>query len=634
MTNMTDYQNLIALSRYARWREHDGRREFWDETVARYVYYWADKGLLDAKTARKIQEAIQGLEVMPSMRALWTAGEALDRDHMAGYNCAFLSVDDPRAFDEALYVLCCGTGLGYSVERQEIAKLPVVAEDFHPTDTTIVVADSKIGWAKAFRQLIAMLYAGEVPQIDYSRVRAAGVRLKTFGGRASGPRPLKDLFEFTVRTFQKAAGRKLSSIECHDLMTKVGEIVVVGGVRRSAMISLSNVSDDRIRKAKSGQWWVEHPHRALANNSAAYTERPDFQVLQDELRSLYDSFSGERGIFNREAAKKKAARNGRRDEAKVMGVNPCAEILLRSAQTCNLTEVVVRSDDTLEGLKSKVEMAAILGTLQSTLTNFRYLRKVWRDNCEEERLLGVSLTGIMDHPVLNGSQGDEELKEWLTKMREHAVSTNAKWADKLGIQRSAAITTVKPSGTVSQLVDSASGIHPRYSKHYIRTVRQDNKDPITQFLIDQGVPSEPCVMKPTTTTVFSFPMAAPDGALTAGEVGTIDQLELAKAYSEHWAEHTVSLTAYYTDDSWFDLCSWVHKNWDSMIGMSFLPHDGGTYQQAPYQAITQEEYEAAKAGFTSVDWTKLPDYEKGDTTNGARELACTGGQCEIVGSGG
>ncbi len=627
MSNMTDYQRLIAASRYARWREEDGRREFWDETVARYAHYWADKGLIDTKMARRIQEAVEGLEVMPSMRALWTAGPALDRDNVAGYNCAFLSVDDPRAFDEALYVLCCGTGLGFSVERQEIAKLPDVAEEFHDTDTTIVVADSKVGWAKAYRQLIAMLYAGEIPKHDVSRVREAGARLKVFGGRASGPAPLVDLFEFTTRIFKGAAGRKLNSLECHDLMTKIGEIVVVGGVRRSAMISLSNVSDDRMRKAKSGQWWTDHGQRALANNSAAYTERPDFQVFQDEMRSLYDSFSGERGIFNREAAKLKTAKYGRRDPSQIMGVNPCAEILLRSGQMCNLTEVVIRPNDSLDDLLAKVELAAIMGTLQSTLTNFRYLRSKWKNNCEEERLLGVSFTGICDHPVL--SKVSSEARDWLSFLREYAVQVNAKWADKLGVQHSAAITTVKPSGTVSQLVDSASGIHPRYSPYYVRTIRQDNKDPMTDFLIAQGVPHEPCVMKPDTTTVFAFPVKSPDCALTVDDVGTIDQLELAKMYGECWAEHTVSLTAYYTDSSWFDLCSWAYNNWDHMIGMSFLPHDGGTYKQAPYQAIDSHKYELLVEEMPVINWDELPKYERGDTTEGAKTLACVGSSCEI-----
>ena len=626
-----DYETLIAKSRYARWLDDEGRREDWPETAARYATYWSDREVIDTKTANKIRDAITNKHVMPSMRALWTAGEALDRDNVAGYNCAYLAVDDPRAFDEALYVLCCGTGLGFSVERQEVKKLPVVAEEFHPTDSTIVVADSKIGWAKAFRQLIAMLYAGEMPQVDYSRVREAGARLKTFGGRASGPAPLKDLFEFTTHIFRNAAGRRLSSIECHDIMCKVGEIVVVGGVRRSAMISLSNVSDDRMRKAKSGQWWMENGHRALSNNSAAYTERPDFQVLQEELKSLYDSFSGERGIFNREAAQKKAAKNGRRDAEQSFGVNPCAEILLRSGQMCNLTEVVIRSTDSLEDLCNKVEIAAIMGTLQSTLTDFRYLRSKWKKNCEEERLLGVSFTGICDHPVMSGRKtvGKNTLENWLNVLREHAVAVNKKWADKLGIEQSTAITTVKPSGTVSQLVDSASGIHPRYAPYYIRTVRQDNKDPLTQFLKDQGVPNEPCVMKPDTTTVFSFPMKSPTGALTVDDVGTIEQLELAKTYSNHWAEHTVSLTAYYTDSTWFDLCSWVHKNWDSMIGMSFLPHDGGTYKQAPYQAIDKETYEAALKAMPKVDWGMLPSYETEDATEGAKTLACVGGACEI-----
>ena len=626
-----DYETLIAKSRYARWLDDEGRREDWPETAARYATYWSDREVIDTKTANKIRDAITNKHVMPSMRALWTAGEALDRDNVAGYNCAYLAVDDPRAFDEALYVLCCGTGLGFSVERQEVKKLPVVAEEFHPTDSTIVVADSKIGWAKAFRQLIAMLYAGEVPKVDYSRVREAGARLKTFGGRASGPAPLKDLFEFTTHIFRNAAGRRLSSIECHDIMCKVGEIVVVGGVRRSAMISLSNVSDDRMRKAKSGQWWMENGHRALSNNSAAYTERPDFQVLQEELKSLYDSFSGERGIFNREAAQKKAAKNGRRDAEQSFGVNPCAEILLRSGQMCNLTEVVIRSTDSLEDLCNKVEIAAIMGTLQSTLTDFRYLRSKWKKNCEEERLLGVSFTGICDHPVMSGRKtvGKNTLENWLNVLREHAVAVNKKWADKLGIEQSTAITTVKPSGTVSQLVDSASGIHPRYAPYYIRTVRQDNKDPLTQFLKDQGVPSEPCVMKPDTTTVFSFPMKSPTGALTVDDVGTIEQLELAKTYSNYWAEHTVSLTAYYTDSTWFDLCSWVHTNWDSMIGMSFLPHDGGTYKQAPYQAIDKETYEAALKAMPKVDWGMLPSYETEDATEGAKTLACVGGACEI-----
>jgi len=504
-----------------------------------------------------------------------------------------------------------------------------VAEEFHDTDTMIIVADSKIGWAKAFRQLIAMLYAGEVPRVDYSRIRPAGARLKTFGGRASGPQPLRDLFEFATRIFKGAAGRKLSSIECHDLMCKVGEIVVVGGVRRSAMISLSNLSDDRMRVAKSGAWWNEHPQRALANNSAAYTERPDFQVFQEEMKSLYSSFAGERGIFNREAAKKKAAKNGRRDASHDFGVNPCAEILLRSGQMCNLTEVVVRAGDTLDMLLYKVRLATIMGTLQSTLTDFRYLRSMWRKNCEEERLLGVSLTGICDHRVLSGQEGMDTLAEWLNTMREHAVEVNAEWSKQLDIPQSTAITTVKPSGTVSQLVDSASGIHPRYSPYYVRTIRQDNKDPLTKFLIDHGVPHEPCVMKPESTTVFSFPVKAPDEALTTEQVGTVDQLELAKAYSEHWAEHTVSLTAYYTDDSWFDLCSWVHKNWDYMIGMSFLPHDGGSYKQAPYQAIDKEEYERMAALMPVLDWEELARYETEDTTEGAKTLACTGGACEL-----
>ena len=628
MTGMSDYQNYVAMSRYARWREADNRREFFDETVARYAYYWADKEMIDEATARKLQKAIQGLEVMPSMRALWTAGEALDRDNVAGYNCAFVAVDDPRAFDEALYVMCCGTGLGFSVERQHIAKLPTVSESFHNNETVIKVADSKQGWASAFRQLISLLYAGEIPSWDVSNVRPAGAKLKTFGGRASGPAPLVDLFEFTVNLFKGAAGRKLNSIECHELMCKIGEIVVVGGVRRSAEISLSNVSDDRMRNAKSGEWWNHAPHLRLANNSAAYTEKPDFQVFQKEMASLYSSYSGERGIFNREAAIKRMEKHGMRDTNHDFGCNPCAEILLRSGQMCNLSEVVIRSGDTLKDLMRKVEIATIMGTLQSTLTNFRYLRKMWQRNCEEERLLGVSFTGICDHPVMS-DHTNPELPKWLEKLRDHAVKVNKEWAEKLGINPSTALCAVKPSGTVSQLVDSSSGIHPRYSEFYARTVRGDNKDPLTQFLIDQGVPNEPCVSSPDSTTVFTFPVESPKEALTTSQVGTIDQLELSKVYGDHWCHHTVSMTGYYTDESWYDLCSWVWKHWDSMIGLSFLPHNGGTYKQAPYQEIDVSAYKALKKSMPVINWEKFNGYEVEDNTQGAKTMACVGDSCEL-----
>jgi ribonucleoside-triphosphate reductase len=629
---MNDYSTFIAASRYARWLEEEGRRETWPETVSRYVDYWCNKFELSTAIQKLMYNSIVNLEVMPSMRALMTAGPALDRDHVAGYNCAFGAIDDPRAFDELMYILLCGTGVGFTVERSVVAKLPTVAEEFSDTDTTIVVADSKVGWAKATRQLIAMLYAGEVPKVDYSRVRPAGARLKTFGGRASGPAPLEDLHLFLIDTFKAAAGEKLTDLQCHDICCKIGEVVVVGGVRRSAEISLSSPLSDRMRDAKTGQWRDQHGQRALANNSAVYDKKPDFSFFMKEMKALYESYSGERGIFSREACDNIVARNGRREVGHEWGCNPCSEIILRPAEFCNLSEVVVRHSDNLWDLLDKVEMATIFGTLQSTLTDFRYLRKVWQKNCEEERLLGVSLTGIMDHPVLNGSEGKEKLIEWLSKMVNHSIEVNKQWAAKLGIPASAAITCVKPSGTVSQLALCASGIHPAHSPFYIRTVRQDNKDPMTQFLIDQGVPYEPCVRQPDTTTVFSFPMASPDTAVFRTDVGAIGQLELWKLYQEHWCEHKPSCTVYYKDDEFFAMCQWVWDNWDIMSGVSFLPYDGGTYRQAPYQECSFEEYCEAVEAMPEIDWSKLPSYEDGDTTTGSQELACKGASCEWDGS--
>jgi ribonucleoside-diphosphate reductase alpha chain len=629
---MTDYQRFVAASRYARWLEDEQRRETWEETCRRYVDFWIGRGSLSKEQADTLFQYIYELEVVPSMRALMTAGPALERDNIAGFNCAYMAIDDPRAFDELMFVLMNGTGMGFSVERDEIKKLPVVSEDFHPTDTTIVVADSKIGWSKATRQLISLLYSGSVPKVDYSKVRPAGERLKTFGGRASGPEPLVDLHEFLVSTFKGAAGRKLTDLECHDICCKIAAIVVVGGVRRSALISLSSPTSDRMAVAKSGNWWERNGQRALANNSAVYDEKPDFQFFMNEMKSLYESYSGERGIFSREAAKLIAGRNGRRDTEHSFGCNPCSEILLRPSEMCNLSEVIVRSTDTLEQLLEKVDVATIFGTLQSTLTDFRYLRKVWRDNCEEERLLGVSLTGLMDHPVLNGSKGEAKLTEWLTKMREHAVRVNAKWATQLGIPASAAITCVKPSGTVSQLALCASGIHPNYSRYYVRTVRQDNKDPMTDFLIAQGVPHEPCVMKPDTTTIFSFPIEAPKTSVFRDKTGAIGQLNVWKAYQDHWCEHKPSITVYYKDDEFFDVCSWIWNNWEVMSGISLLPYDNGTYRQAPYQEIDKAEFDVRTKAMPTVDWDLLPAFERGDTLTGTQELSCTGGQCEIVGS--
>jgi ribonucleoside-triphosphate reductase len=622
----TDYQSFIHKSRYAKYFDDYGR-ESWDDTVTRYsTNVIGDK--VDAETKHDLEQAILGLEIMPSMRAMMTAGPALERDNTAGYNCSYLPVDDPKSFDEAMYILLCGTGVGFSVERQYISKLPEVPV-LYDSDTTVVVKDSKEGWAKAFRQVLALLWAGEIPKWDVSKVRPAGARLKTFGGRASGPAPLVELFNFAVTTFKNAQGRKLSSIECHDLMCFIGQIVVVGGVRRSAMISLSNLSDDRMRHAKSGQWWETAAHRALANNSVSYTEKPDVETFMREWLALVESKSGERGVFNREASKKQAAKFGRRDPNHEFGTNPCSEIILRPYQFCNLTEVVVRATDSVEDLERKVKLATILGTIQSTYTKFPYLRKVWRDNTEAERLLGVSLTGIMDNPLMTSK--NKGLEKTLEHLRNVAVDTNAVWAERLGIPVSASITCVKPSGTVSQLVDSASGIHARHNPYYIRTVRGDNKDPLTQFMIDQGIPAEPCVFKGDTTTVFSFPQKSPNKAVTRNDMTAIEQLETWLTYQRHWCEHKPSVTISVRDHEWLAVGAFVYEHFDEMSGVSFLPHSDHTYQQAPYQDCTKEEYEELlKLMPKRIDWSKLSEYEQEDNTVAMQTMACTGDSCEIV----
>jgi len=622
----TDYQAFIHTSRYAKYFDGKGR-ESWSETVDRYIENVIGNKV-DTDTKDEIMFAILNLEIMPSMRAMMTAGIALDRDNTAGYNCSYLPVDDPKSFDEAMFILLCGTGVGFSVEEQFISKLPEIPKLFD-SDTTIVVKDSKEGWAKAFRQLLVLLWAGEVPLWDVSRVRPAGARLKTFGGRASGPGPLVDLFNFAVKMFKEAEGRKLSSIECHDLMCKIGEIVVVGGVRRSAMISLSNLSDDRMRHAKSGNWWDNEPQRALANNSVAYTEKPDSLSFMREWMALVESGSGERGIFNREASKKQAAKNGRRDSDFDFGTNPCSEIILRPYQFCNLTEVVVRATDTVDPLARKVKLATILGTIQSTYTKFPYLRKVWTTNTEEERLLGVSLTGIMDNPVMTTK--NKGLDKTLENLRNVAVVTNAEWANRLGIPQSAAITCVKPSGTVSQLVDSASGIHARHSPYYVRTVRGDNKDPLTTFMKDQGIPSEPDVFKPDQTTVFSFPVKAPNKAVVTSDLSAVDQLKMWLMYQRHWSEHKPSVTINVKKDEWFEVGTFVYEHFDEMSGVSFLPYNEHTYQQAPYQEIDKEEYKNILVTMPkTIDWSRLSEYEKEDTTTSSQTMACTGDVCEVV----
>jgi ribonucleoside-diphosphate reductase alpha chain len=626
----TDYQSFIATSRYARWIGRFGRRESWGETVQRYMANVVAPQIGDNGLAMdEIHSAILSLDIMPSMRAVMTAGPALDRDNTAGYNCSYMPVDDPKAFDEAMFILLCGTGVGFSVERQFISKLPEVPENMFQSETTVVVKDSKEGWAKALRQVIALLYSGEIPKWDVSLVRPAGAKLKTFGGRASGPAPLVDLFQFVISKFKEAKGRKLSSIECHDIMCKIGEVVVVGGVRRSAMISLSNLSDDRMRYAKSGNWWENNPQRGLANNSVSYTEKPDAVSFLREWTALVESGSGERGIFNRQASKKQAAKNGRRKTDFEFGTNPCSEIILRPYQFCNLTEVVVRATDTIKTLEEKVRLATILGTIQSTYTRFPYLRKIWQTNTEEERLLGVSLTGIMDNPLMTTKNAG--LSQTLEHLKNVAITTNAEWAERLGVPVSAAITCVKPSGTVSQLVDSASGIHARHSAYYIRTVRGDNKDPLTQFMKDQGIPSEPDVMKPTQTTVFSFPMKAPEGAVVTADLSAIDQLEMWLAYQRHWCEHKPSVTINVKASEWFEVGAFVYKHFDEMSGVSFLPYNEHTYQQAPYQEIGKSEYEKLLAVMpAAIDWAKLADYEQEDNTSGSQTLSCVSGSCEIV----
>ena len=626
------YSQVIAKSRYSRWVEEKNRRETWEETVDRYVgnvvapkigEHDSSNGLME-----EIRQAILNLEVMPSMRMLMTAGPALERDHMAGYNCSFIAMDSPRAFDEILYILTCGTGVGFSCESKFVNKLPEVAEEFHDTDTTIVVADSRIGWASAFRELISLLYSGKIPKIDVTKVRAKGERLKTFGGRASGPQPLIDLFDYATRMFRGAAGRKLTDREVHGLVCKIGEVVVVGGVRRSALISLSDLNSDRMRTAKSGTWWEKHPEYALANNSAVYDEKPTVGAFLEEWTALYESKSGERGIYYRKGIRDKTDREGRRDSGQIVGTNPCGEIALRSAGLCNLTEVVIRPDDDAESLRRKVRIATVLGTIQSTYTDFRYVRNIWKRNAEEERLLGVSLTGIYDNEFMADG---ERVSDTLEELKEHAVEVNQEWAEKLGINPAAAITTVKPSGTVSQLVNSASGIHPRHSQYYIRSIRQDNKDPMTQFLKDAGIPNEPCVMKPDATTVFFFPVESPEGAVCRNDITPRDHLNLWSVYNKHWAEHQVSITVSVKENEWIDTAAWVFDNFEALSGVSFLPMDGGTYKQAPYQECTKEEYEELLAKMPDkLYWEVLSDYEKEDTTTGSRELACVGMSCEII----
>ena len=633
----TSYQEFIHLSRYSRWLPEKERRETWDETIARYFDFFTEhlKETVDFTLTKELrgelEQAVLGLRVMPSMRCVMTAGEALKRENIAGYNCSYVAVDRPQSFDEILYILMNGTGVGFSVERQYVAELPSIADEFYPSDTTITVADSKLGWAKALKELVGMLYIGQIPRWDLTKIRPAGAPLKTFGGRASGPEPLESLFNFTVNIFKNAAGRKLTSLEAHDIVCKIAEVVVVGGVRRSALISLSNLSDDRMRSAKSGQWWNENPQRALANNSAAYSEKPDIGVFMDEWKALYDSKSGERGIFNRESAVWMASKNGRRNtEDYEFGTNPCSEIILRNREFCNLSEVIVRNSDTRESLLEKVRLATILGTFQSTLVNFKYVSRSWKKNCEEERLLGVSLTGIMDCDVTNGKGPAGSLPAVLQDLKNMAIKTNKEFAEKLGINQSVAVTCVKPSGTVSQLTNAASGIHARHNPYYVRTVRGDKKDPLTRMMVDQGFPVEDDVMNPSHTSVFSFPHKVDQSAVFRTDMTAIQQLELWKTYQENWCEHKPSVTISVKENEWLEVGAWVFENFNYMSGVSFLPFSEHTYKQAPYQDCSKEEYEVLLEKMPKVvEWDRLSEYEQTDTTIGSQELACAAGFCEI-----
>ena len=621
------YRSFIHKSRYARWIDEFGRRETWAETVTRYVDFFSRHADLTPDEKAHLKYSILNHKVMPSMRALMTAGEALERSNVAGYNCSFVAIDDPRAFDEALFILMNGTGLGFSVEREDVEKLPSVPT-IAAKDEVIIVDDSKEGWAQGYRELIASLYRGELPRWDLRRLRAEGARLKTFGGRSSGPEPLNELFEFTVEIFVAAQGRKLTPLEAHEIMCKVGSVVVVGGVRRSALISLSDLDAYDIRDAKTGEFWNTKPHLSLSNNSVVYDEKPTREVFDVEWKALVASGSGERGIYNRLAAQTLAP--SRRDGSRIKGTNPCAEIALRSMGFCNLTEIIVDANDTLEDLKVKAAMAAKIGTWQSTLTSFSYLREQWRENAEEERLLGVSMTGQMGHPVLNGSEGKQKLVSWLKSLKAVAVSTNEREAKRLGINPAAAVTTVKPSGTVSQLAGVSSGMHTWHDPYYIRTVRGANSDPLTKFMSDAGVPNEPDLMNPDRTTVFSFAQAAPAGALTRNDMSAIDQLEMWLTYKTYWAEHSVSMTVSVKDDEWIEVGNWVFKHFDVITGLSFLPHTDHIYQQAPYQTVDKDNYEDALSTMPkSIDWSFLPVYELEDTTTGTQQLACVSGECDI-----
>lgn len=633
MPSSTPYQDFIFYRTYSRWNDDLGRRETWQETVDRYMSFMrknvGDK--LTFEEYQEIREAILKHEVMPSMRLMWGAGGPTARCNVSAYNCSYLAIKELRDFAETLYLLCSGTGVGFSVEKAAVDQLPVVQPQKGVPSKYFVIDDSKEGWAEALHDCLHALFNGEDAIFDFSQIRPAGARLKTMGGRAAGPQPLMDLLEFTKEVVLARQGKKLRPIDVHDIMTKIGEIVVAGGVRRSAMISLSDLEDAEVQHAKDGRFWEHSAHRALANNSAVYKQKPTREEFLSEWDALRKSGSGERGIFNRGSlteqvpARRLFEWNG--VVPALAGTNPCGEIVLKDKQFCNLTEIVARAEDTEETLLKKARIATILGTYQSTLTDFKFLSSEWKRNCEDERLLGVSITGQWDSPAVR----DEQV---LTRMKHVAQDTNSEYAKRFGINPSTAITCVKPSGTVGQLVNASPGLHARYSEYYLKRVRISVTDPLFKMLRDLGVPSHPEVGQGESTAntfVLDFPIASPQGAVTADKLSAIAQLEHWLMMKRSWTEHNPSCTIYIKDGEWEQVRDWIYEHWDLVGGLSFLPYEDHVYELAPYTPISKEEYEKLASLFPKIDFSVLTRYEKDDETTGAQELACVAGGCELDG---
>jgi len=617
---------FVYIRTYSRWIEEKKRRETWEETVDRFMNFIVKERVdkIPNKVLKKIKEKILNFEVMPSMRAMWSAGNAAKNENVSMYNCAFTAVDKPEAFAESLYILMCGTGLGYSVEKEIIEQFPTIPKIEIDKKETIVIEDSRKGWADSLKYLVNSLFEGKDIDFDYSQLRPKGARLITMGGRSSGPAPLINLHQYIRETFFKAQGRKLTPIECSDIMNQIADSVVVGGVRRSSQISLSDLEDEEMRNAKI---WPFPPRRSMSNNSAIYRIKPKAVEFLKEWASLAISGTGERGIFNIETAQKNCPE--RRKGKYIQGVNPCGEVNLRNKQFCNLSEVVITENDDFDTLLDKVETATWLGVIQSTFTDFPYLSKEWKKNCEEERLLGVSLTGQMDNPIILSVEILKALKRKAQKIAEHASKI-------MEINNPTAITLVKPSGTVSQLVDSSSGIHTRYAKYYIRRYRISSTDPLLKMIKDQGITVKPengqedLKENEISTYVISFPIKSPENAVTRNNLSAIEQLEWYKKIQTNYCEHNASMTVYVKDEEWFEVGNWVYKNWNIVNGISFLPYDGGKYKQAPYEEITEEQYNKLIKSFKTIDYSQLSKYELEDNTEGAKMYNCSGDKCEIV----